>query len=253
MPSEPLHHIDILQAALAARGYKSGIVSAFRSVQLPAGSALAIQFGDEISVPSKGLPKIILNGTCQINADDAPSAGVICLGVEKAYQVRDGRPFDLVLKLKILVGIGADLQVAHELEFGKSAIHRRESHVYLQSLVADALQTVGSLRIDPRETTSCGRAMRIEARLFGDIALGRTGVIRSCNAGVSSDYVRYVSAACEWLQQQVLPDLRSILDELAGKARSIMTYRPALLDNQKPSSLPFLESNGAHHECKTVR
>ena len=253
MHSVSPHQIDIIQAALAARGYKSGILSAFRSVELPAGSSLALQFGDEVPRGLKGLPTVILNCTCQINADDGPSAGLICLGVEKVHQVRSEQSFDLALKLKLRVGIEADFHVPSELVRGESAIQRAESYVYLESLLADAHETVTSLRIDPLENTLCGPAIRIEARLFGDIALGRTGVIRSPKAVVSSDYVRHASAACEWLRHRVLPELRSVIHELTGKSRVIITDRPARLGNQTRKSLPFLDANGTGLEFKTVQ
>lgn len=252
MPSASPHQIDILQAALAVRGYKSEILSAFRSVELPSGSALATQFGDEVAVDSRGRTRVILNARFQINADAGPSAGLICLGVEKAHQIGGELPFELALKLKLQIGIEADCCVPSELERGRSAIQRAESFAYLQSLLVDARETVRSLRIDPLENAVCGPAIRIEARFFGDIALGRTGVMRSPKAAVSSDYVRYTSAVCEWLQDRALPDLRSVLDALSRKERFVITDRPALLGNQTPSSLPFRDANGAVHECKTV-
>lgn len=253
MSSVSPHQIDIIQAALAARGYNSGILSAFRSVQLPAGSTFAIQFADEIAVEPKSLPKVILNGKCQINADEGPSVGVICLGVEKAHRIRGARPFELVLKLKLQIGIEADFHVPAELARGGSSIQRLESYVHLQTLLADASDTLRSFRIAPLDNALCGPAIRIEARFFNDIALGRTGVTRSCNATVSADYVRYASAACEWLQHRVFPELRSVIRDLTREHRFIDQDRQAPAHNQAPTPLSFLDANGTSQECKTVQ
>ena len=253
MPSVSPHQIDMIQAALAARGYKSGIMSAFRSVQLPAGSSLAIQFGDDVAVERNGIPKVVLSGTCLINADDGPSSGVISLAVEKTHQLREKKSFGLALKLKLHVGIEADFHVPSELERGRSAIQRAESYVHLQSLVADAFETVRSLRIDPLDKALCGPAMRVEARLLGDIALGRTGIMRPCNAAVSSDYVRHTSAACEWLRHRVLPELRSVIHDLTKKNRVITQDRSALLDAQARGALLFAETIGTSCEHKTIQ
>lgn len=252
MSSASPHQIDILQAALAARGYRSEILSAFRSVELPAGCALATQFGDEVAVDPKGRTKVILNARFQINADAGPSAGLICLGVEKAHQIGGERPFELTLKLKLQIGVEADFCVPSELERGRSAIRRAESYAHIHSLLVDAHETVRGLRVDPLENALCGPAIWIEARFFGDIALGRTGVARSRKPAVSSNYVRYTSAACEWLQHRALPDLRSVLDALTIKERVSIADRPGLLDNETQRSLPFRDAIETAHECKTV-
>lgn len=234
MPSLVSQQISDIQAALAALGYKGRLLPVFRSLQLPAGSKLSLQFADSVLTSAKGRSKLVLDGTLQINADDGPSTGLVRVDVEKIYRLRGERPIDLVLKLKLLIGIEADLHVPGDLEFGRSAIHRAESYSYLQSLVADALQIARNLQIDPCESTLCGPAIRIEARLLADLALGRTGVVRSSKQTASSEFAACTTAACEWLQHRVLPELRSVVGRLSRKDQFMIPDRAALTDSRAP-------------------
>jgi len=240
MPSALPHQISDIQTTLAALGYKERLVPVFWSLGLPAGSKLAVQFAESVVTSTKGRSKLVLDGTFQINADDGPSAGLVHMEVEKVHRLRGERPIDLVLKLKLLIGIEIDLHVPSELEFGRSAIHRAESYNYLQSLAADALQTAINLQVDPLENTLCGPAIRIEARLLGELALGRTGVVRSSKQTASRDFASCTTAACEWLQHRVLPELRSVINRLSRKDQFIVTDRAALVDNPAVKPQPFL-------------
>jgi hypothetical protein len=253
MPSVSPHQLDAIQAALAARGYTSEILSAFRSIQLPAGSTMTFQFGDEIVADPKGRPKVNLQTVCQVNADDVPSAGVVSLGIEKSHQFCDDRPFLLALKLKLQLGIDADFHLPRELERGGSAIQRVETYVFLQSLLSDACETIKSFSIDPADDAPSGPAMRIEARLLGDIALGRSGVVRSIGQAASADYVRFAAAACEWLRNRVLPELRCVVHDVTKKGRAIVGHGASPFDNLAPRTLPFADAIEPVCEVKTIQ
>lgn len=255
MSSVSPREIDHIQAALAARGYKSELSLPLLKGRLAAGSAISFQFGERIASGARGLPQLILKGAFQINADEAPSYGSVRLTVEKTRTIWSDRPFELALNIDLQLAIKADFSLPDELVLGSSAIQGAYAYHHLQGLVADSVQAVLGLPIDKQSSASVGPAMRIEARLFGDLAIGRSGMVKPTEAAVSRNYQWHALAACDWLQERVLPELGLVMRDLTVQKGSATSLIPLHAFTARPSAKrqPVLETAATMSEHETLQ
>ncbi len=208
--------IETIRRALAARGYRSEVASIWRRGELRPGSALAIQFGEATAAGSNGHSRLFIDGIVQINADEQASQGLVHLVIEKADQVITDRSLELSLKIDLHLAIDANCRLPNELRLGVSAIQSGYAYRHLVGLLADANETIRSLPLGQQRRSGGSPAASIEARMVGDLAIGRTGLAQSSLQTFSQNYRDSVLSACNWLQQRALPELRLVMRDLAG-------------------------------------
>lgn len=249
LPREFVH----IQAALAIRGYQSDAAFSGSMAGLEAGTTIALQFGDRVEAGSHGVPRVTIHGTIQINGDDGPSAGAVRLTLRKSGPGTTSRAIELALDVNLQIAIEQDCGLPEDLRLGVSAIQSAQAYHHLQGLITDAAGVARETVVAPRRTGVSGPAMCVRARLLGDLAIGRAGLAQSSDRKVSQECQRAWLAACDWLQQRILPELRLIIRDLSPKAGHRAGLIHPAIAPCKRELLPFLEPTRANSEHETVQ
>ncbi len=129
------------------------------------------------------------------------------------------------------MALDADLILAKNVTIADTLARGRDVYRHLRLLIADARDTLGELRLDEsgRADAAAGPALRIEARLLGDLISGRSGVVagNGSRSRISVRYRRITNAACGWLLDEALPNLARAVAAVIPQARVARRARSA--------------------------
>lgn len=229
-PSGLLLSAERLRAGLEACGYRctTALVTGIRS--LPAGCTVSLQFGDLIALDGDGATCLTLRCSIQINGRNERVRGITCWHIRKLVHVQAGLE-------RLCFAIEADLVLGSDISLGDILTHGGDVYRHLHMLIGDASATLRDLSIESRKSRVAGApvsgpVMRIEARFFGDLAAGRSGFVTSDGAGsvsrsaeAAARHIQITRAACDWLKDDVLPDLASAIRRMVLQVQTTIRYR----------------------------
>jgi len=240
---------DHVRALLAAGGYGNAAAVVGQRYSLPAGCGVLLQLGGEVVTDGDGLPRSILRCEVVLNGSDAHIGHAACWTVDKFIRAcTGGDQFGLAMDVRLVLGSRVFLD--------DILAHGGDVFRHLRLLLADARTTALSLPVaDEAAADSDGPALRIEARYAGDVAAGRSGFVDGRAAGsgrpiasaarprmlrIAARRKLMIAAACDYLADQVLPDLARALRELIAREMASMR-RPApcaIRSKRHPASPP---------------
>jgi len=200
MGISPLLTDDHVRVVLDAGGYRSASTSLRGGRLMPPGSAVMLQFGDQVTLDKTGRPHMTVQCSVRISSEDDRTDRVTKWRIGKAC-VRSSEPDGFALAIEADVLLGSQVPLADIALFGG------DTYRYVRSLVADVKDTLRELHIDRRQSVPSGPAVRIEVRQFRDLIAGRSGLLKPHRQHVSAQYLSLTRAACDWLVDAVLPDL----------------------------------------------
>ncbi len=174
----PLLTDDQIRAVLAAGGYRSAATSVRGIRSFPAGCAVALQFGDKVTVDQSGRPTQTIQCSLRINGEDDHTDNVTRWRIEKWCPRSAGSDaFNLAIE--------ADLVLGSNISLVDIAAHGGDAYRHLRMLIADARDTLIELAVDRQQLEVTGPAVRIEARQLRDLIAGRSGFVAPHRAHVS--------------------------------------------------------------------
>jgi hypothetical protein len=186
---------------LEACGCGSVAVRVAGTRMLAPGCAVSLQFGDEVAEVADGGICLTIRGGIKING-----AADYTVGATR-WQVRMPER-RLAASDQLSVTLEADLILANDVTIAEGLARGREAYRELRLLIADARDTLAELNLERAASDAApGPALRLEARLFGDLICGRSGLVAGRTSAISARHRRIMNAACDWLAQQALPDL----------------------------------------------
>ncbi|HLH10696.1 MAG TPA: hypothetical protein VKV77_02330 [Methylovirgula sp.] len=199
--------VDHLRSALNAQGYKSAAPRRVTSHPIVTGCALALHFGDRLSATAEGRELLTIRACLELGGQGSGPADVIHCRIQK-QDLRPIAPGWAALAIEI------DVFLAGELITSEISLHAARLYAHLQRLVQDAYAMLERVPVDEiGPPNMAGPVVRIEARLLGDIAAGRSGLAAANRPRMSARHRQVSQAACEWLMDTVMP-------ELAGAVRT---------------------------------
>lgn len=221
----------LLSEVLDACHYRSTVVRLAGVRPLAPGCALSLQFGDQVSSTASGELCLTIRCGLQINGAADYAVGATCRQIRLTVQRHAGAE-------RLNLALEADLILASNFTMTDALARGREIYRSLRLLIADARDTVNELAFDKsaRDDTP-GPAVRIEARLLGDLISGRSGVVAAKGSGISSRQRRITSAACDWLADQALPDLARAVRDAIRQANPPLRRPVQAGAGEGPSSL----------------
>jgi hypothetical protein len=195
--------IDHLREMLEQAGFCVEEVTENLAAFLPPSRdcAVSLQIGDRISVADDGTTRLTIRSALLVGAGDDPMARMTGWRISKLFQRRAAsEQFEFELDADLILASGNSL--ARFLSRGPD-IDR-----HLKSLISDARATLCD-RVAANAYTNepAHPVLRIEAKFRGDLAVGRSGLIASRDARPSARHLRIMTAACDWLNDTMLPDL----------------------------------------------
>jgi hypothetical protein len=224
--------VDRLHAVLETRGFQCAIVLLAGAHSLAPGCTVSLQFGDRIAIGAGGAMRLTIRCSVQINGGEVRARGVTYWQIRRLVSPPSGSD-------GLGIAIEADLILGGEI--GLSKVPARVDHAlsHLRRLIADARDTLRDLPIDDRPGRCIeGSAVRIEAKFLGDLAAGRSGLVVSrepriaaYSPAMTTDHKRMTRAACNWLDDEVLP-------ELAQAVRSMIPQAGASIQSPSEASSP---------------
>ncbi len=236
----PLLTAGLLRAGLESRGYRctTALLPGVRA--LAPGCMVALQFGDQVAMKADGTTCLTVRGSIQINGSDERVGGITYLQVRKLFN-------RLACRDRLCFAVEADLILGGGISLAEGLALGDDIHRHMQILIGDASATLHDLSIDERERRDIppvmAPVMRIDARFLGDLAAGRSGLVTSGGAGratlpakVAARHLQITRMACDWLKDDILPDLASAVRRLTLQAQTTLRYRvPANVEpDQKP-------------------
>jgi hypothetical protein len=221
-------------------GYRGVAVRLGGGRLLAPGCAVALQFGDEVTVDDGGELRLRIRCSLRINGAADHAVRATYWQIHQSLQ-RPSGPDRLGLALEADLILADGIAIADVLAYGGAAYR------HLRLLIADGRDTLErDLRIDRlARDDAAGPALHIEARLFGDLISGRSGLVLSSRSATSEQHRRITSAACDWLMDEALPDLaravRAIIQNRSGSSRRLQAacaMAPPLSENPAPLAAP---------------
>jgi hypothetical protein len=216
---------------------------------LPRGSGVSLQFGGDVARDADGTPRLTVRCRVILNGD-APYEGVT-----NSWQV------DRI----VACGEGeARLRIAVEAMLVLGAVTRDEVVTrggdvfrHLRLLIADARATLYAQPLGRVEATAPSPAVRIEMRSVGELVAGRSGLIdrrrvrmtasahRLRVSRMSPADVRRGVAVCDYLADDLLPELARAVRALMGQGRCPVRQKSSDASNARsftfPKSISFAE------------
>ena len=239
-PPVPFLTAGLLRAGLEARGYRctTALLPGIRA--LAPGCMVALQFGDDIAMKADGTTCLTVRASIQINGSDERVGGITYLQVRKLFHRLVGRD-------RLCFAIEADLILGGGISLAEGLALGDDIHRHMQMLIGDASATLHDLSFDERERHEAAPvtapAIRIDARFLGDIATGRSGLVTSGGAGritlpakLATRHLQITHMACDWLKDDILPDLASTVRRVTLRAQTTLRYPPpaSVEPDQKP-------------------
>ncbi len=158
---------------------------------------------------------------------------------------------DLALTIDLGLALRDNLRVPDDLQQAEASIHSAWTYRYLLDLVEDMREALRGVAVSSACKGWSGPALRLEARVVGDLTMGRTGVVRPCSQASSHDYKRLALSACDSLTRRVLPELRQVIRELSHHRG--VRLAPGFSGNEEAGGrLPFVESAAMTAESETL-
>jgi hypothetical protein len=240
-PSIPMSHAapllsaerlsaERLRAGLEASGYRCDTALLPGSRSLSPGCAMSLQFGDRIAKDADGVTCLTVRCSIQINGSSEHVSGVTRWQIRKQVHA-PGRGKQLCFAIEADLILGRDISLADILT------HGGDVYRHLHMLIGDASATLRDRSVENRRGGEVGGlvstpVMRIEARFFGDLAAGRSGLVTRHGAGsfghsaeVAARHIQITRAACDWLQDDILPDLASAIRRMVLQVQTTIRYR----------------------------
>jgi len=230
LQSAPTFEAKQLRAALEARGYRctTALLPGVRS--LPAGCMMSLQFGDRIAMNADGVTCVTLRCSIQINGAHEHVSGATCWQIQKLVSAPAGQD-------RLCYAIETDLILGGGIELADVLTQGANIYQHLLVLFGDASATLRGLSLARGRANAIAPVMRIEARVFGDLAVGRSGLVGASGAGdfahsakVAIRHLQITQAACDWLRNEVLPDLGGAIGNLDPQAQTPTGDRPCAND-----------------------
>ncbi len=230
--SAPLLSGERLRAGLEACGYRctSASLSGVRSIA--PGCTMSLQFGDRVGKEADDVTCLTVRCSIQING------GGEQIGEATRWRIRKEVPAPGAVP-GLHFAIEADLIIGHDISLAEVLAHGGDVYRHLHMLIGDASATLYDLSINDGRGFDAGAlvvapVMRIEARFVGDLAAGRSGLVASDGAGdfthsasVAARHLRITRVACDWLKDDVLPDLASAIRRIVLQVQTTSRYRPS--------------------------
>jgi hypothetical protein len=231
----PEHFInEVLQVC----GYGSVAVQLAGTRPLAPGSAVSLQFGDQVAVTESGDVCLTIRCGVTINGAADHTVGATCWQLRMPARRLAGSD-------RLSLALEADLILARDVTIADGLARGREAYRQLRRLIADARETLAELELDQSASEEIpGPALRIEARQLGDLFSGRSGIVAGKNAAISARRRRIMRDTCDWLAHQALPDLARAV---VGQANPSLgrAVRPGVApDNTEPHPWPLSHQTG---------
>jgi len=253
--SVPLLSDERLRAGLEACGYRctTALVSGIRS--LPTGCTVSLQFGDLIAQSGDGATCLTVRCSIQINGRDERVKGVTRWQIRKLVDVQAGPE-------RLCFAIEADLILGSDIGLADILTHGGDVYRHLHMLIVDASTTLRDLSVENRSRRVAGTlvsapVMRIEARFFDDLAAGRSGLVTSDGAGsfgrsaeAEARHIQITSAACDWLKDDIVPDLASAIRRMVLQVQTTIRDRSSPAN---PATAPQSDARSQPHDRVTQR
>ena len=237
--SECVVTTDDLRRLLAACGYDSTVVDGAK-LAVPAGCSIALQFGEDIALGDDETARAAVRCKLAIGANHQHAGGASRWHIHKLIALSgDTDRFCVAIEAELLLGAG--------LTFGDTLLQGSKIFDHLRLLLADARETLHSLPRSRRDDAQIdGPTLRVEARFVGELAAGRTGLVRAGTGPgsrpglaprqISAVNQRLLSAACTCVADQLIPDLSRALRELAARPLNARFVQPNARDHLPGSS-----------------
>ena len=210
---------DNLRRLLAACGYDSTVVDGAKFA-VPAGCSIDLQFGQDIALDDGETARAAVRCKLAIGANHQRGGSASRWHIHKLVALfGDADRFCVAIEAELLLGAG--------LVLADALVQDSKIFDHLRLLLADARETLQALpRARRGDAQVEGPTMRIEARFVGELAAGRTGLVRvgpgAAPRQISAVSQRLLGAACTCVADQLIPDLARALRELA--ARPVNTH-----------------------------
>lgn len=244
---------DSLRALLGAGGFRSTMVVLHGQHVLSAGCSVALQFGNEMARDAYGVQHSTVRASVVINGAEQRFGGVTRWQIGKALSVIVGGEHS---EEHCWVAIEADLLLGSAICLDDLLIGGGQLLQHLQLLISDTRAMLRGLPVSGRRGEDAPPpVVRIEARLFGEIAAGRSGLLqpdpgegRSVAAMIRTTprHIGIAVATCDCLAEQILPDLSWAVRAVIAQARQGDPARPHATDAQSWRSITPSRSSPEH-------
>jgi hypothetical protein len=202
---------DRLLTALQAHGYECEVTQLSSVQPLPPGLSLVLQFGDTITLSDGKTPTLVAR--CGVQIGDGRGRDTARWKVQKTIIVAEPQPISIVIEADVILSSRVTL----------SEVLSDEGDVYAQLglLFSDLHHTIHTIPVSRRRRNAEIPAARLEARFFGDVVAGRSGLARHLKGERSLSLnprqtLQAMRTGCEVLRNNVVFDL-------AGIVRGIVT------------------------------
>jgi len=229
-----------VSAVLDICGYRGVSVRLAGGCLLSPGCAVSVQLGDKVAVDQGGDLCLTIRCSLRFNGAANHAVGATYWKIHRPLHRPAGSDrFGLALEADLILADG--ITIADILGYDGAA------YPHLRLLIADGRDTLQrDLRIDRAvRDDAVGPTLRIEARLFGDLISGRSGLVVPSRFATSERHQRIASAACDWLMDEALPDLsravRAVIPNCSGSNRrlqAVCAISPPLSENPAPQAAP---------------
>lgn len=224
-----------LRAGLEACGYRcTNVILPGKHSVLP-GCTVTMQLGDRIAIDDDGVTCLTLRASIQINGSDERVYGATRWRIRKLFPAPVGTD-------RLCFAIEADLFLGSDVRLIDVLAHGGDVYRHLHTLICDASATLRDVVRDHNQS-AIAPVMRIEARFFGDLAAGRSGLVASFDesgvplpARATAHHVHVTRAACHLLRDEILPDLASAIRRIALQVQTTIRYRTAAGASTKQTS-----------------
>ncbi len=249
--SLPILTGERLRAGLEACGYRCDTALQPGSRSLPPGCTMSLQFGDRIAKDADGVTCLTVRCSIQINGTSEHVSGVTRWQVRKLVHAPAGPE-------KLCFAVEADLILGRDISLADILTNGGDVYRHLHMLIGDASATLRDRSAENRRRSEAGAVvsapvMRIEARFFGDLAAGRSGLVAGGAGGcghsaeVVGRHLQITRAACDWLKDDILPDLASAIRRMVLQVQTTIRYRsPANAGTTQQSDARSLSESWPH-------
>ncbi len=208
--ADPLAEFPYLRSVRGERSVDSRTGDRLIGVQrLFPGCAVSLQFGDQIAVGPGDTTRLTVRGSLRISGEDDRLAGTTCWQIHKSSRQR-GRSERPQFAIEADVILGKGVTPADVLN------HGRDVYRHLRLLISDAREALYDHKLAARGNSAA--VLRIEANFLGALAIGRSGIVASDNAGLPAPPSCLTAAACGWLKNEILPELARAIRTMVRQA-----------------------------------
>jgi hypothetical protein len=257
-----------LRAELEASGYRCSVASLSRGRPAAPGCTVVLQFGDKTTTNDDGVTCLTVRCGIELNGGIRPvGGGATHWRIRKEVDAPRAIPkLRFAIEADLILGEG--ISVADILRDGHGE-RRGDVYRHLHMLMADASITLHDLSVHEQRadagTLVAASVMRIEARYVGDLAAGRSGLAVGNGAkailqpaSVAMRHLRITRVACDWLKDDILPELASAVRRTARLTKTTRrhsfsnTATESQSHTQSQAESGLAGSSGAEPSCRHV-